>query len=717
MNKLIMATCLMQKRAFFCERLNVPALRNRCIQTNCKFLLLAVLSCFFISGCSWLNSDAKEAIEAEDDFSETLIAPIANFTSSTHNGNAPLVVDFVDVSTAGSASIDSWLWDFGNGDTSNQQNPSYTYSEQGSYTVALTVTTADGSNTVTIANTIEVLTSDVIITLAVVGIDGAKLDNANALSNSLAITSQNETVHGLQVHITPSQEPSVVRIEKTGYIPGLVYFDSIELAQTQAVTLLERADPIKVNFELGGIYVGENGITVDFSGGSFVKLDGSEAFGEGQLYITAVDTSQRRTLNAFPGSFLGTQDNSETLEELFTYGVADISFEQDGEILALKDDKNATLTLPLYASKDSVGNELSSGDIIPLWYLNEDTGVWHYESNGSVVQDAASPTGISLVANTRHFTKFNADINPVPIGNANDNPVGGGGSPRACLLDLELIGAEIDRNYLYSLEYLRPFQPSSRRGRNFRYQGTNLSHYIALGYVIRADVSDGTKAGSTTFSCITGETVYAQIELENTQPEFRYFDVETIPNFTLNSNNEYEILSNTLRVGAYFINAFAATFTSDLLPTPLILGSDIYHDVTYTNDQANTGTILGTINHNEITVEATDDVSFIAQSPPISSYYYAHFESSSYSTILSWLELAGADDISVYQLDNDPDAQGSLLHSGPLLNLTDNQLSFVGEIKGYFRIEISNQYGVESRIVRISEHGCPPFTDLCSPPA
>ncbi|MEA2464661.1 MAG: hypothetical protein QOJ98_2408 [Acidobacteriota bacterium] len=40
----------------------------------------------------------------------------------------------------------SWLWEFGDGDTSTEQNPVHTYSVAGNYTVKLTVTNADGSN-------------------------------------------------------------------------------------------------------------------------------------------------------------------------------------------------------------------------------------------------------------------------------------------------------------------------------------------------------------------------------------------------------------------------------------------------------------------------------------------------------------------------------------------------------------------------------------------
>jgi len=48
--------------------------------------------------------------------------------------------------------VSSWLWDFGDGSTSSVQNPSYTYTNEGSYTVTLTVSDGGSSKTVTKSN-------------------------------------------------------------------------------------------------------------------------------------------------------------------------------------------------------------------------------------------------------------------------------------------------------------------------------------------------------------------------------------------------------------------------------------------------------------------------------------------------------------------------------------------------------------------------------------
>ena len=57
------------------------------------------------------------------------------------DSNDSLTVNFTDTSTG---DIIDWYWDFGDGNTSADQNPSHTYAEAGTYIVALTILTEDG---------------------------------------------------------------------------------------------------------------------------------------------------------------------------------------------------------------------------------------------------------------------------------------------------------------------------------------------------------------------------------------------------------------------------------------------------------------------------------------------------------------------------------------------------------------------------------------------
>jgi len=80
------------------------------------------------------------------------VAPVANFTSdvtSTCTGT----IQFTDKSTSGPT---SWLWDFGDGQTSAFQSPQHTYTASGTYSVSLTATNSHGSDLDTKLNYISV---------------------------------------------------------------------------------------------------------------------------------------------------------------------------------------------------------------------------------------------------------------------------------------------------------------------------------------------------------------------------------------------------------------------------------------------------------------------------------------------------------------------------------------------------------------------------------
>ena len=72
--------------------------------------------------------------------------PTPDFGANVTSGTVPLAVAFTDRST-GVPTPTSWFWDFGDDTTSDEQNPTHTYTAVGIYTVTLTVTNVAGSDT------------------------------------------------------------------------------------------------------------------------------------------------------------------------------------------------------------------------------------------------------------------------------------------------------------------------------------------------------------------------------------------------------------------------------------------------------------------------------------------------------------------------------------------------------------------------------------------
>ncbi len=97
------------------------------------------------------NGGATNTISKTVTVTASNVAPTANFSFTTNN----LTANFTDSSTDSDGTIASWAWNFGDGGTSTQQNPSHTYVVGGTYTVTLTVTD-NGGATNTVAKTVTV---------------------------------------------------------------------------------------------------------------------------------------------------------------------------------------------------------------------------------------------------------------------------------------------------------------------------------------------------------------------------------------------------------------------------------------------------------------------------------------------------------------------------------------------------------------------------------
>jgi Leucine-rich repeat (LRR) protein/uncharacterized protein YjdB len=81
------------------------------------------------STVNWTNIDAHTSFNGDCYF-------IADFVADETSGPLPLEVQFTDRSDN---TATSWQWDFGDGNTSEEQSPNHTYTVAGTYTVMLTI--------------------------------------------------------------------------------------------------------------------------------------------------------------------------------------------------------------------------------------------------------------------------------------------------------------------------------------------------------------------------------------------------------------------------------------------------------------------------------------------------------------------------------------------------------------------------------------------------
>jgi PKD repeat protein len=101
----------------------------------------------FVKDCdeqSNAYAPAQLLIKTLDEITGTLTPPVPAITADVVGTGTPLDVEFTGSATDDDGTISLYLWDFGDGENSEEQNPSHTYICPGDYTVLLTVVDNDG---------------------------------------------------------------------------------------------------------------------------------------------------------------------------------------------------------------------------------------------------------------------------------------------------------------------------------------------------------------------------------------------------------------------------------------------------------------------------------------------------------------------------------------------------------------------------------------------
>jgi PKD repeat protein len=109
-------------------------------QTRRVLLLLVLLA----APVFYLAAPVRTAAAGPANAKDTQ-APTADFSADRVEIRPEMEIHFTDESTG---AVTSWLWDFGDGQTSTEQNPTHVYLKNGYYTVTLKVAGAKGNDTV-----------------------------------------------------------------------------------------------------------------------------------------------------------------------------------------------------------------------------------------------------------------------------------------------------------------------------------------------------------------------------------------------------------------------------------------------------------------------------------------------------------------------------------------------------------------------------------------
>jgi hypothetical protein len=235
------------------------------------------------------------------------------------------------------------------------------------------------------------------------------LDAAGTLINAIASSADGEFVVTEKINTD-----LVLTFSKDGFANQIVPIKTPNGKSFESpldVVMIERSAAQLLSITDGGTKNGSDGSSVIITPNSFVDASGNVITGNIDIFITPVDTSNKASLASFPGQFSGIVEGTGIESSIASLGTVEFVFTQNGEPLQLADGMTADILIPIYTETNpATGNAIQVGDVIALWSLNENTGIWLQEGTGTVVADTNSPTGFALSATVSHFTWWNCDV-------------------------------------------------------------------------------------------------------------------------------------------------------------------------------------------------------------------------------------------------------------------------------------------------------------------
>ncbi len=231
-------------------------------------------------------------------------------------------------------------------------------------------------------------------------------ENGNVLSGATVLSGNNQATTDSTGHFNINVDTLignryVLRIQKDGYFDR-IYSKMVSDTLNYPIQLIkkEQSNFVALNeFNANeGIIIEVNGATVTIPKSSLAKSDGSDYNGKVGISVVYLSPTGAPAMEPLmPGADLMAIANDGDTVPLISYGMVNVEMTDDnGNPLQLKDGCEAYLKYP--APKG-----FSNHDTIPLWYFNEESGLW-------VEEGYSTRQGDKYVGSVRHFTWWNCDI-------------------------------------------------------------------------------------------------------------------------------------------------------------------------------------------------------------------------------------------------------------------------------------------------------------------
>ena len=239
-----------------------------------------------------------------------------------------------------------------------------------------------------------------IISGKICDMEGNNLTDVTVISGDKQIKTDSTGLFSLDVD-TLIGNRCVLRIQKEGYFDR-IYSKKTTDTINYPIQLIKKEQSKFVTlkrFEAKeGAMIEANGATVTIPKSGLVKSDGSDYNGTVDIAVVYLSPIGAPAMNPLmPGADLMAIANDGDTVPLISYGMVNVEMtDEDGNPLQLKEGCEANLKYP--APKG-----FSSLDTIPLWYFNEENGLW-------IEEGYSTRQGDNYVGSVRHFTWWNCDI-------------------------------------------------------------------------------------------------------------------------------------------------------------------------------------------------------------------------------------------------------------------------------------------------------------------
>jgi hypothetical protein len=227
---------------------------------------------------------------------------------------------------------------------------------------------------------------------------GLPIASANVTNGSNSVTTNNNGFFEIK-GIATADGRCAVAAKKDGFFAGAKGCLSDGKQDLSFEFVLQKLEnPINFTAASGTTATMPNGGEVSIPANGLKDANGNVFSGNATLYAEVLNPNDPNFSNMVAGDDLQATTTSGAAASLFSYGIMRVELRGNaGQELNLAAGKTSTIKVPI-----DPADLATAPATIPLWYLDESTGIWKEEG-------VATKTGNEYVGTVTHFTDWNCD--------------------------------------------------------------------------------------------------------------------------------------------------------------------------------------------------------------------------------------------------------------------------------------------------------------------